>query len=412
MGFDAHAHDEVALNGVLTVSGKPFAIGLQWHHADENPVKEGRQALRSSEGVYNLFGTRGGAVPQFALGSTEFGHAEKMPVLAAHIADEAEGAWLGAFEVPQGIYFLAIKDDSVLAESDRVFSEDEARQYYLQYLQDGTWATRIAPKSWDIDQTIEMDLDQVVRGKTRCVLRPASVVNLKLVAIGTASIIIACAGYFAYAQYEQRAEAARIEAMREAIARRAIEKPVIPPVPWEGVPSGVDFMSACAASLQERDYEVGGWSWNGAECVGSRVTMLLRRNGGTINWIATSLNREDFRPNILPRGDNDAVVSWSMPKLKAYEKMSPGGSIQSAQRYLYSQMDERFVKFRFGKPASGDGYASIGFSFVTAADPREFAGILYPIPALTMKRVARAASGEWTIEGEIYERREFIPPAR
>ena len=412
MDFEADAHDEVALNGVLSIAGKSYAIGLQWNHADASAAKEGRQALRASEGVYNLFCTRGGAAPQFALGSTEFGHTEKMPALAAHIADEAEGAWLGAFEVPQGVYFLAIKDDSVLAESDRVFSDAEARQYYLQYLQDGTWATRIAPKSWEIDQTTQVDLDQLVRGKSRCVLRPASVVNLKLVVAGVACLAVVGVGYYAYAQYQQRVEAARLDAAREALARKAIEKPVIPPVPWEGTPSGVDFLAACVASLYEHETEVGGWSWSGSECSGSRVTMVLRRNGGTINWIAASLNREGFKPNIVPRGDKDVIVSWSMPKLDTYKKMAPGGSITAAQRYLYSQMDERFVKLKFAKTTSANGYASIGFSFTTAVDPREFVGILYPIPALTMKRVARAGNGEWTIEGDIYERREVKPPAR
>ncbi len=405
------ADSDVALTGVVKVGGRPFAVGLQWHNADEKPAKEARAALRASEGIYNIFCARGGASPQFGLGSTMFGQSLKMPSLAAHVADHSDGSWLGAFRVPQGVYFLAVKDDSILAESDRVFAEDDAQQFFRQYLKDGSWNHRVAPASWGIPDTQDIELEQMVRGKSRSVMRPASAVNLRLVAGVTFGIALVAAGSYGYSWYQSYLDDQRLEALRLVMAQKAAREPAIVPVPWEGTPAGVDLLATCVKTLAEHNFEVAGWDQAGASCQGDRATVVLRRAGGTINWIAASVNSRTFKPNIVPQGNTSALVSWVMPALNAYPQSSPGGRLALTQRYLLSQLDERFTEVKFGAETKGNGYAKVGFTFSTRADPREFIGLLYPVPALTLKQVTREPNGQWNIEGEFYERRPIQPPA-
>src|SRR3546814_10294005 len=68
-------------------------------------------------------------VPQYGLGSREFGHKAGIPSLAAHAASNKGGSWIGAFTVRDGFYLLAVKDDAVLSEYDKFFASERSEEH-------------------------------------------------------------------------------------------------------------------------------------------------------------------------------------------------------------------------------------------------------------------------------------------
>src|SRR3546814_3158088 len=95
-------------------------------------------------------------VPQYGLGSREFGHKAGIPSLAAHAASNKGGSWIGAFTVRDGFYLLAVKDDAVLSEYDKFFaSEDEARSAFWDIHQAERWPESFAPGSWGVERSEE-----------------------------------------------------------------------------------------------------------------------------------------------------------------------------------------------------------------------------------------------------------------
>ena len=414
---DRIAEDNAPLVGSLQVGTKSFAVGLQWHQANVDPKAEGKAALKESDGAFNLYCARSNKLSQqYALGSTEFGHASNMPSLAAHIASKAD-AWLGVFEVDAGVYFLAVKDGAILAESDRVMDPEEARDYFQQYLNTGTvWGRVIAPTEWGYDDAEDVMLSDAVAevGKPKITLQTASGINFKLVGAVLAGALVVVVGAHEFSVYREHAREVRLEAIRAELAKKmhTEKKPAFVAVPFEGQPSAVNFLSSCVATLTEHDAEVAGWTRGAEGCANGRASFDLQRTGGTINWIAESLNTATFRPEIVPKGEKSAVILWSMPKLSAYQKGAPGGRLAATQRYLMSQLDERFINSRFSKPSQGNGYSKVGFTITTTSDPRQLAGILYPVPAIVITNVTHSLNGQWQIKGDFYERRQIVPRKR
>lgn len=401
--------------GTVAVNGRSYAVGLIWEGVVANEGSAVEQARRSgrAQGA-DLFCVRKDR-GQYGLGSRALGHKERMPPLAAALADAIDGSWVGIFETEGGYYFGAARDDQVLADCDRLIADrqeavDAFSELFLGY--GSSWKQAFAPADWGMEDTSPFGLDEALAGtspsaRLTTVDRTGKILRLGLL---LAAMTAALVGYRMYEARLAEAEALRAaeEAARQAIGREAPPPP--PPMPWEGKPQGVPTLVACADAVMAARVEAPGWKPVSLACEGGAVVLTLHRLGGTINWIGAALNREGFRPIVAPVGEN-AAVSWPLVEVEPHPKEIATASLREVRRYLLSQFDESFHKIEM---SAGDGaphYVGLAFSFKTAHDPKEFARILEPVPALLISRVSLdLASWTWTIEGKVYEKLPLPAP--
>ena len=110
--------------GVVNVSGKNYAVGLIWETIEEGKIYNTARESAHAHGA-DLICIRKPAKRQYGLASTSSGHRQGMVPLAALISECIEGSFVGVFEIPNGYYIVAIREDVILAGNDRIITSQE-----------------------------------------------------------------------------------------------------------------------------------------------------------------------------------------------------------------------------------------------------------------------------------------------
>ncbi|SOC27057.1 type 4b pilus protein PilO2 [Thalassospira xiamenensis] len=403
VGFDGFVDDGL---GTIGIGGKAFAIGLQWRGFEDptkgKPVEQARRAATGARA--DLFCLRHGV--QFGLGSKGMDHRPGMASLAAFLADTIDGNWIGVFKVNEGgLYYVAAKDGAVLPGCDRFFNDEEAALAAfsdLAFVYE--WNHIFAPEEWHEDAQ-EAKLEEILRArKPATKLRSVSSTG-KITKYGIAGLVVLGLGlgYQQYQDYlaEQAAVQAAILAAQSLTGRKPPPPP--PPMPWEGVAQGIPALFACVDGILDAEIVIPGWKTETVSCHNEEVSLSLVRDGGTVNWIADTLNRDGFRPSINPNGDS-AVVSWKLEKAPEYPKNLETDSLRKIRRYLYSHFEELFHGIALSNGTRTEYYDTLNFAFSTSYYPTEFAGVLAEIPVFELSKVELDIMDmSWKIEGKIYE---------
>ena len=121
--------------GSATVDGVKYAVGLLWAplQNQDDPIPEIREAMDTEVGM-DLYCQRTSTTPQYGLGSTSFGHRSGEPALAASVAAALaeKSSACCVFKVDEGWWFIAIRNDLILAEEDILFkTEEEAKKAFM-----------------------------------------------------------------------------------------------------------------------------------------------------------------------------------------------------------------------------------------------------------------------------------------
>jgi hypothetical protein len=439
--------------GTVTVNGKDFAVGLVWERAGEGkPATAARAAAVAN--CADLFCVRKPGKNQFGLASRSAGHKAGMPSLAAYLGETVEGTFVGAFDIGAGFYVIAIREDMVLAGNDRIVADkDEAIEVFQELALAMAWDQSVCPKEWSIEGTKQETLEGLLtRDRPRTRLEPVSQFS-KYLQIGVcASLVIA--GLLAWQTYGRMQEEAESAAEAEQAAaaasadREAKDRAnqfVLPVLPWEGNPYGVNMIPACVDAINQAPLDVPGWQPTTVICTlrpaqidpaarrtvsppALAISVAFDRKGGTINWIGAALNRGSFRPSVTQSASGSAIAGWIVPAPEPFYPMETRdgqgsvarpNNIGQARIHIISQFDEVYhqvdLKEEIGVTAkipNGRGQVEdavlerhLVFSFGTRQDPKEFAAILAPIPALLTTSVRLdLASWKWSIEGTIHER--------
>ena len=117
--------------GSVTVGGTKYAVGLLWAplQNQDDPIPEIREAMEA-EPAADLYCLRNSAAPQYGLGKTIFGHHSGEPALAASVATALSGknSACCVFKIDDGWWFVAIRNDLILAEEDVLFHAGGGRE--------------------------------------------------------------------------------------------------------------------------------------------------------------------------------------------------------------------------------------------------------------------------------------------
>ncbi|AOG02829.1 type 4b pilus protein PilO2 [Bosea sp. RAC05] len=412
---------------VLKIGGKKYAVNLFWNEAeDSSRVQEAarREAARQSELELDLFCVRQG-VSQYGLGRKRLGHSKGMASLAGHMADSRPGSWLGVFSVDDGYYILAVRDNEILGETDRVFSDElDARTQFEEFLTRGEWSEIYAPASLSIDGAQDQSIETFIASGRPPRLQDINRVGsaFKWIVIGGVVVAIIFGGLL-YQKYQAEAEYQEMLRNLEAQARnnlpgRKQQEVEVPPMPWEGRYSAAKYLPACSEAMKRAVLDIPGWKPKAILCngTGSSVSMNIDRSaalgqgGGTINWIRWALNRKGLdRSSISPVGDNGAEATWSISgDVEVLKPALTPPRLAEARRYLQSWLEETFTQVRFTSGDKNQFFETLKFRFETPYDPSRFSDILGRVEGLTIDRVSLdLARYVYTVEGAVHEKFEL-----
>lgn len=421
-------------NGVLSIDGREYAVEIFWNSVSDvnNSVSEARAAAKSSNFSAEYFCIRGENTPQYGLGFKPYGHKNNMPSLAAHLNEMVQGNWIGIFKVGIYFYLVAVRDDAILTDCDKVFTEEEAaREEFSDLFYSSTWEHAYAPKDWGMDDTEEKNIEELIVGTPDVKLREVNTVKVLIKYGGIAAVVIGIifGGLHLYRTLFEEEVAETVTAVYREVETRIIEQTgmqqepeqeIIPDPPWLNKPVGLSFLSSCVTDIKKLDIHVPGWEAKGMICNEGSTSMLLSRSGGTINWISYYYNgKGSIDPNIIPLSNEDVEIGYPSAIVSRYPESVETYPTNQVRRYLLSHFDELFLSIDFrdaddlDDPEAYRFFESIAFDFQTNNDPTEFTRILSRLPVFVLNSVEyNIVEDKWTISGEAYHRRATPLPPR
>ena len=244
-----------------------------------------------------------------------------------------------------------------LADCDRVYTdEDDVKEEFSDLFYSSNWENAFAPEGWDIDGCSEKHFDDLLIGAPEVKLKDVSStkVILKYGAIAAVGVGVLFGGIqvyntlFASNAYEQ-VSAVYNQVQTKVIAKKGVEQQqaeVPPAPPWMGQATGVGMLATCTSEIRKMPITVPGWSVAGLMCANGSSSMLLKRDGGTINWISYELEKLEDRelPLIASISDNLVEVAYKIPSQVSYPELVDTLPIEEIRRYLLSHFDEAFLK--------------------------------------------------------------------
>lgn len=353
--------------GVATVGGRAYAVGLQWGKRTEALSVKGARTDAARRGM-DLYVVNGGE--QAGAGSSARGHASGMPSLALALLATCRGEnVLAAHEVGDDRwYVLRVLDGAVTPTFDVVVDEGEARALVSDHADQQHWLHRQIPAHWGMGGGEgQPTLEEAVSGLAaaggkpfkRTMLRKTSQRSLYLQVLAVIAVVgLGYAGYTAYADYETQQlieQGRREEAERRLALERSAKQtqPILPPMPSITASRGIEALRACAGAMDAVPQYLGGWVETNLACDGASVVATMRQTDvGTINWLSLAL-RPVGDPQIEVRQDRTATATWRLDpsRLAAWGDVR-GPSPIALARYVGSQMQEVYQPYKLGAPAT------------------------------------------------------------
>ncbi|MGY3582231.1 hypothetical protein ACVIGB_000844 [Bradyrhizobium sp. USDA 4341] len=430
-GFGAIAGESVAKDarpasrssgstGVVRIKGKDFAVGLDWFQIEDIPSadREAKAMATRENSKADFYCARITGTPQFGLGLRSLGHRAGQLSLAAAVADNRSGSWLGCFAVEGGFYLIAVRDDGIYPGTDKLYaSEDEARSNYDQ-LYEQEWNERFAPASFGLDGAKDLPIGSLLVVKPQVKLRDVAGRSRTIYMVAGLILVggLVFAG-FQYNSYLQRLEVERTLAEMSKRASNPLKQQVeIPPMPWEGRPQGAIFLERCVEAIQSlKPFEFPGWKPNLYGCTGgdgtSRAAVIdLLRDGpvSSINWISWVREKAARKWGVSPTSGDRVQVTQQLDAIPEIKIDVQTARIAEIQRFLLSRFDEMLTKVTLSPGENTEFVSGLKFSFKTQVDPMNYDGVLQNIPALVVSKVTYDPNTWlWSVEGVAYE--QHIP---
>lgn len=404
---------------VVRVKNRPYAVDLTWNEVENKgaAAAEARETAARPGIEADLYCMRSDR-SQYGLGYKANHHLKNMLSLAGQLADNRGGSWLGVYEVPEGHYVVAVRENLVLPNTDRVIVDEmELRTLIddvMPLIDEGSEIH--APDALRIPGTTEVALEDIVGTKGPRLVETNRVGALtKWLFVGLL-IAVLLFGLTLWMQHQAELDRAREWAAEQArleSLRPQQEQIIIPPMPWEGRALAGPWIETCTRELAKAVLVVPGWRVGGLSCEGASVSQQLVRagdlgeGGGTINWVRWALDQSGMSAAAAsPVSGTEVVVSWPLDAVEQHPIDVDTPRVSEARRYLQSNFEEAFTAIDFSSSGGSEYVMTLNFRVETAYDPRAFNSILTRVPGLTIDRISleyKASQLVYIVEGAVHE---------
>jgi hypothetical protein len=418
--------------GSISLGGVKYAIGLLWAplQNQDDPIPEIREAMEA-EPAADLYCLRTSTTPQYGLGKTILGHHSGEPALAASVATALSGknSACCVFKVDEGWWFVAIRNDLILAEEDVLFhTEEEAKRAFFAMMAVPDWDARIVPTSWNVEGAQEIDLKTLIADVRKTRLFELSAAKktqvLVLLALGVVAILIFLL-YITISFLSSVFEQAPIIQMPTPEVVRPVEPTPEKPKPWERVPQTDIFINRCWNNAYQLEaITIPTWKMGRVNCTPREITTtwnITNAGGARLAWVKAALERYKLTKvdvRLDTSGNSASGVSrfsdiplvLSMPSLTVDQIREQLTDIRQATK-LPIQFSEQTVK---DPPDNPDGtvppnqqvYKYFSFSISSPYTPREWKVFFDKFSGLEFIKISYeptlGSNNKWTYEGRIY----------
>lgn len=422
--------------GVITVGGKKYAVGLFWQVSDTRALgRAARQAAKQPGSESDYYSLRAGnpakgRVPQFGLGESRIGHKWNMPSAASALANRQPGSWAGVFMVPEGVWFIEVRDDLIAPEGDQLLADEAEAMSRLQEASARGGLERIyAPPAWAIPGAESSSLPSLLAGRTDGRLQPVTIPRkVLLIGLGVVLVLVLLVGgllYFLHIKEmerqqeeaqaaQQQIEASRREeeerAKKEEEDRQKQEREQALALPqyqriWEAMPTAVEWMKSCGEAMEKVVISPLGWEISSAACSGTTLQVSWRRTTGPGMLIEGAT---------MDAGMNGASQTIELPKREPRGKEFLWPPEAFKLYYLYNDLkidigelpDEETPTSASGRKLPPPPWKKRRFQMSSEILPWNLKGPLVDFPGLIIHSLTWSAGGVWQIEGVVYEQRK------
>ena len=246
----------------IVVNDTTYAVTLFWQPLQDtnDPYPEVQETVDNFMEGADLFCLRQGTSPQYGIGNSTEGHKAGMPSAAAAIAEKFQDkpSSVAVFEVDEGWWFIAIRNDLILSEEDMLYlNEEDAKRAFYAMMAVPDWGRKIAPASWDIEGTEEVDLWDILKspGASKLMhINKNQRQKMKMAAIG-AGVLVLLIGYklisglFATEKKPMIRPLAPMKPLYEDEAPQEEAEVIVHP--WETLVDAEDLLNRCQAAAQQ-----------------------------------------------------------------------------------------------------------------------------------------------------------------
>ena len=428
-------------DNILRFGRSQYAIGLFWQPLQDvdDPIPEIRETMESDANA-DLYATHFGRAPQYGIGSTKKGLKAGLIVGAIALLDalSERSSFVAVFKVPNGWWFVAARNDLILPEEDVLYhTEEEAKEAFTSMLTVPDWGYKIAPSSWNLDDTEEMDLEkllkegQVVRLLTLGAMRGMKI--LFIIAILTIALIGAGI-YFAYNFFNKEKETpTTIEPIAPLVTIQAQEPQREEEKPWEKLVSVPALLSRCwSDAYQLKTMNVPGWGLNQIVCTPTGIQTGWNKKwtkAGRVAWVESAI-RDQYKfkgEALINETGTAATIAFKFDDLPIIAS-NPTLTVAKIRRELTDisqalslpiSMSVGQISVELPKPPSEDGkndqnqdyvriYKYLAFSFTSSMDPPAWETFFDKFNGLEVTKIeynpnsSSALTNNWKYEGRIY----------
>lgn len=420
--------------GVITVGGKKYAVGLYWQVSDTKGTARAAKAAATQSGFQSEFyciraGNAKGRFPQFGLADKDRGYKWNMPTAAASLANRQPGSWAGVFTVPEGVWFIEVRDDLIAPDGDILFADEAEAMGRLQETSAMGGLERIyAPSSWAIPGAESSSLASLLSNRAEARLLPVRVPKMVwFVSLGGIAVVLIALLLTFYilqkredaelermaqeaaqtAQQRMREEEERIrreeEARRQQMQQQVLDLPTYQRI-WESQPNSVAWLEACRDAFDKVQLAPLGWSLSAASCVGNQVLASWTRTtgpavvpeGGEVDPSLRSASARFSLKTLPPRGSEKLWPKQGINLYALHNDWLPGLS------YL---PDDKLPPLPNGQQVPPPPWQKRQIQWTVPVSPWNIRGPLVDLPGLIVERIVWSQGGTWQIEGVLYEQR-------
>ncbi len=414
---------------VISVNGKSYAVGLFWQpvQVEQEYLKEINVAVQTVVIGANLYCLKKGTASQYGLGYTSYGQKVGMLAGASGIASALrdKSSAVCVFKIPEGYWFITIRNNLILSEEDTVYtSEDEAKEAFNSMLSIPDWGYKIAPSEWNIEDTKEIPVAELLSKGQAVELKSIEKGSLRKIII---FLILGVLGaYYYYDMQQKKLEEERLARERRmAAAKKKLEEaakppPPPPPAPWESLTDITDMAKKCTILIVNSTSTIPGWDLKDSVCMEKNLKSNWRRGYGTAGWIFDAQRFGSIPEKMVLTPDNTAYNSVSgildIPFMK-HINQEPTLQKQEIQQKLndlfqglklnnFRLSDEKTQVKDPNNPEYIKDYAYTAFNFTDDGYrlPIDWVKMFKDITAIEFTSISwNNTSRKWSYVGKIYE---------
>lgn len=418
--------------GCVTVNDTKYAVGLMWApiQNQDDAIPEIREAMESEPGA-DLYCQRISTTPQYGLGKTSMGHYSGEPALAASVATALSSKTSACciFKVPEGWWFVAIRNDLILAEEDVLFeTEDEAKRTFFAMMAVPDWDIKIVPAEWGVEGSVQQELKSLIANVRKTRLFELSAAKRTQILVFLAIGVIAALGFLLYLAFSfliSVFEPEEIITLPKPDVVRPIEPEPEKPKPWERMPETNAFLSRCwNNAYQLSSVVIPNWKIGKIDCTPTGLTTnwsITNERGARLAWLKAALEEYQMTKVNISQDSSGTAASASitysdiplivsLPSLTTSQIKEQLTDIKQATG-LPLQFSEQTVK---DPPDNPDGTAPLNqtvyryytISVSSPYSPWEWKTFFDKFSGLEFVKISYDPSigskNKWTYEGRIY----------